>query len=496
MITESFLNTVLAKKYAQYGGEEENPYCKRVHDHPIATRVSIIAMAVFVSCFSAFIFVGTAFVSLKLICISGIFACTALKIADFILPYFAPYTRPASRTVFSKSSYEDYARLDFDGDLPTLTITTEDPKKAGIAHGYLLATQLYKIRKANRFGLHTLGGIPKPEQLKKTLKSIEEVIPGYIKQELQGVVFGYNKKRQDWKFFPGPSLTYEELLFLHILPEKRHFEYLELEKWVELEKNTKEAEVMGCTTIIDGNKASGPVFGRNLDWPSFGTMGTYTLKICRKTKGYYKTVEISCPGFVGGVLTGMNEEGLALGMNVCRGLTDQIKGLPAVIFNRLCLERCATFGEVKEFILDLRPLGPYHLTVADAIGDGGVIHFYQKEDCQDYIREWKGDRAVVTTNYRYGPNKGRSCPTMTNSKEREATLELYFDDLDQTEGVKESGDPKTWVGQALALPHVNNMRTIISAVFSPKTKEIQLSYDNGWGASHGKKRVDTKTWFK
>ena len=145
---------------------------------------------------------------------------------------------------------------------------------------------------------------------------------------------------------------------------------------------------VACSAIVDQDPQRGFEFARNMDWPSFGLSGAYSLVINRKhTNGLRNTVEVAVPGFIG-TLTGMNDQCLALAMNVCSGTTREMRGMPASLYNRACLEQSRTVGDVEGFVRKQAPLGPYHLTVADR-NRAESIHFYQSPGETHVIRPWK-----------------------------------------------------------------------------------------------------------
>src|SRR4051812_25776800 len=80
-------------------------------------------------------------------------------------------------------------------------------------------------------------------------------------------------------------------------------------------------------------------FGRNLDFISFGVADKASVVLVYKPKDRYAFAAVSWPGMVG-VLSGMNEHGLALAnMEVTRGLRLP-QAMPYVMLYRTVLEQC------------------------------------------------------------------------------------------------------------------------------------------------------------
>ena len=89
-------------------------------------------------------------------------------------------------------------------------------------------------------------------------------------------------------------------------------------------------------------------------------------------------------------------------MNVCGGFTTQVRGMPASLFNRACLDNCQNIMEMNQFISEHSPLGPYHLTAADP-DSAQSVHFYQSDQETHVTRQWKDTQPITTLNCRYSP---------------------------------------------------------------------------------------------
>lgn len=78
--------------------------------------------------------------------------------------------------------------LHYQGDMPLLSIESDDPYIAGKANGYLTAPQVLKLCRKASIGM----GQPKPSEAKKKLEEIKKQIPKEYLEELRGIKDGIN----------------------------------------------------------------------------------------------------------------------------------------------------------------------------------------------------------------------------------------------------------------------------------------------------------------
>jgi hypothetical protein len=364
--------------------------------------------------------------------------------------------------------------------VPILSLESDDPFKAGMAHGYLCGDAINRLSKRFDLVLHTIGKQPKADQLPKTLDVLRRSIPVRYLSEIEGLVKGYNLWAQEQHGWQAPKkITVDDALLFHLMPDSMHFQAGAFER--KLPPAEKLQSAVACSAIIERDPQKGFVFARNMDWPSFGLSGAYSLVIHRKhTHGQHDTVEVGVPGFVG-TLTGMNNQGLSVAMNVCSGTTREIRGMPASFYNRACLEQCRTVDEVKAFARYSSPLGAYHLTVADQ-EKAQSIHFYQGPEEGHLIRRWQEGQPLVTLNCRYNPNP--SC-AMHHSRERQALLDDFFQ--------HRSGRS---LEETLSLPFVNNWITTHRVVMEPQTGRFRVAFDNAFAGKAPLHDVSTQRLFQ
>ncbi|NGX26260.1 MAG: hypothetical protein K940chlam6_00175, partial [Chlamydiae bacterium] len=305
--------------------------------------------------------------------------------------------------------------------------------------------------------------------------------------EMQGMVDGINNWiNEQWWWGRYPKVSFDEILLAHLMPDSLYFN-LRGE-----ESATQRIPQVACTVAIGKNQNSGLVFGRNMDWPSFGLAGMYSLVINRKYKNdKHSTVEIGIPGFAG-TLTGMNKHGFSVAMNVCAKGHYHRGGIPAAFYNRMALENCRTVREGRSFISKHNPLGSYHLNIADP-NDAQSTHFYQGKLGNNTTRNLERGKPLITTNCSYG-NFGQRDLHMHSSQERQEILDRFFD------GAKEQIRPgekdlEALIAHGLTLPYVNNVITTYTVEMLPGEKRMRAAFDNSYSASQPMQEIDTTELF-
>jgi hypothetical protein len=453
-----------------------------IHKHPTTTKIAKVAALILGGGLLASLpftapILGTGIV--VSLAITGVLLTLASSVALFSLDIIIPPHHDMKNHVY-KPGQCDGGRLYYEGDLPILSLDSDDPFRAGKAHGYLCGDAINRVSKRLGLVMHTLARQPRSDRLPNTLAGLRQVIPHEYFREMEGLVEGYNKwaQEQPWWQFPK-KLTLDDVLLLHLIPDSLHFQAGAFERGL-TEVSSGELAV-ACSAIVDRDPQNGFVFARNMDWPSFGLVGAYSLIINRKhTNGYQSTVEVGVPGFVG-TLTGMNSQGLSLAMNVCSGNTQVMTGMPASLYNRACLERCRTIIDVESFIHNQLPLGAYHLTVTDR-ERAESIHFFQSHEDTHLIRPWEENRPLSTLNFRYNPQP--NCP-MHNDAERHQLLNEFF----QHRGNRPLED-------ILALPFFNNWITTHRVVMEPQRGRFRVAFDNAFAGNAPLHEVPTQRLFQ
>lgn len=424
-----------------------------------------------------------------------------------ILNLALPLSHNMSHHIFQPASCQG-GRIYYQGDIPIVELDADDPATAGKAHGYLLGPYIEKVIKRLDFAflmanLNPFGkSRPYAHQVPRTLEAIRAQLPCEYVAELEGLVDGYNQWAQERKWLPARKVTFDEFLMFHLMPDHLHFSVLEHENFLKSgARKTSQVGIatqdvfpaMGCIAIIDKDPEEGITFARNMDWPHLNIFGESTVIFNRKHKNLKQsTVEIGIPGFIG-TLTGMNSQGLCLGMNVCRGDTKQIEGLPLAFYNRYCLENCSNVAEVGAELKKGGPLGKYHLIVADA-ERVTVFHIHQDPD-QDLLHHEKGldsDMPLVVANYEYGPDGTRK-HDINSSEVRHQLVEEFYRDGQQQRDKCGRGE---FAAKALSLHKINHGLTTHTVVMKPKLMRMFAAFNNGFSASSPLHEVDIHSLFQ
>lgn len=457
-----------------------------VHEHPTinkAIRISLLTLGVasIVALPVTKPALGAAAVVIAVV--GGIVAAVsalALKVLDMAIPP----THEMTTHTFTPGTYLG-ATLSYENHVPVLSLNNLTGNKSGQAQGYLLAPQLDDLRSKWKLANRLMKEVPNPEDIPILLRQIEKTIPAEYLEELRGVVEGYNRwNGQQW--IKSNPLTFDELLIYQLIPDSLHLEFDNVEQ--QLKKSAA-----ACTSLIHQDK-KGIVFGRNMDWMTLGVAGKYTLLIRRTLPNGIKTAEVSIPGIIG-TLTGMNNHGLSLAMNVCPGTTLKARGMPAIFMNRKVLETCSNVKEVDDFVnkKTAEPIGPFHMTIADA-EQGASWHFYQASKATEHVKEpFVKDAArplmVLNQNILFpdGPKNNEY-----DSIGRRKSLQTFFDGAQKS--LAEVNQRKL-VRASLALPKMNTFITAHTVMMLPGEKRMLVRFNNALSASGKLRRLSQKALF-
>jgi len=138
------------------------------------------------------------------------------------------------------------------------------------------------------------------------------------------------------------------------------------------------SKAAGCSSLIVGKERSatgGPLFGRNLDYPTLGYFQHYSLVTVYRPKAKHAFASIGFAGMIGCV-SGMNDAGLALAVHEVRKTKDgstglDLKGTPYTLAFRRVLEECTTVAEAEKLLRGMKRTTLLNLAVCDK--DGGAV---------------------------------------------------------------------------------------------------------------------------
>lgn len=438
---------------------------KWMHDHLTAVKVAQVAGVVLGVAALAALFLFASELSLgALITIGALGGLSVLGslVSWLFLRYVSCTKHDMQIPVYQKKECEG-GNLFYRGKIRVLEFTGDDPEKWGYAHGFLLGAEICMLKKNMDLALHSILCLPRSENLPTVLNAIRQKIPSEYLLELRGLAKGYTEWAE--QNHVSLSITEEDLLLIHLIPDSKHFHPKELEN---SSRQEEREPVFACTSLLDRDDQGHVIFGRNMDWCSFGAGGSKSLVLVWKTKG---VAVLGVPGMIGAV-TGWNKDKLALAMNVCPGETTEMRGMPAVLFNRHLLESATTVAHGCKLIDEVQPLGPYHLTIADP-KEGSCISFYQKNGA--HYRRDLNEEPLEVLNWEYPRCEGG----FFNSQHRHDLLTSYFQNAKKIP----NRHPQLMENALQLSPYINSWITMHSLVFNFGEDKVKMSWDNGYAAS-------------
>jgi hypothetical protein len=218
----------------------------------------------------------------------------------------------------------------------------------------------------------------------------------------------------------------------------------------------------GCSSLLvepEQSATAEMLFGRNLDFPSFGHLDRLALLTVYRPEDRNAFASVGFPAF-GGVATGMNEKGLAVAAHVVGRSAD---GSPAINFLgtplfptlRRVLEECGTVEEAEKLLAGSRYISPL-LVVACDRRRAVVFEITTK---QIVTRKAEGHLLACTNHYR---TPELAVPTHCR---RYRILQKYL-------GTRRSLSLSDVAG---AMREVGVARTLQTMVFEPQSLRVHLA---------------------
>jgi predicted choloylglycine hydrolase len=239
----------------------------------------------------------------------------------------------------------------------------------------------------------------------------------------------------------------------------------------------------GCSTlVVDGAHSStgGPLFGRNLDYPTLGFLHEYSLVTVFRPTGKHSFASIGFPGFLG-CLSGMNDAGLAVAvLEVYASNDDSLsfdpKGVPYGLVYRRILEECTTVDEAEKLLRSVKRTTRNNLAVCDR--KGGVVF------------------EITPKSVRVRPAEDGLCPCTNHFRTKELATDTICRRYKTLEKSKTLG--KLDVPQMMKLLDEVNQgdRTFQSMVFEPKALKLHLSIGKLPASSEKPKLLELEPLFK
>ncbi len=218
-----------------------------------------------------------------------------------------------------------------------------------------------------------------------------------------------------------------------------------------------------CSNVVATHHRTGrPLFGRNLDFPSYGIAHRLGAVFVHEASDEIPHATVGWPGLLG-ALSGMNREGLTLALNLVYGESDASDGVPATFALRRVLARAPDLPAAEDLLRRTRFASTNNVTVCDARGRAGVFEV------------GPGGTTVRTAD---GPvwatNHFASCRTRPTLSPLSLSSHVRFRKLASRRRVLEERATGTEVIRALRLAAMP-MITLQSMVFEPADRTFRLA---------------------
>lgn len=131
--------------------------------------------------------------------------------------------------------------------------------------------------------------------------------------------------------------------------------------------------LFGCSTLA-APSPEGTLLARNLDFPSMGRLGRYSIVVVARPEGRRPFVSVSWPGLVG-VLSGQSAD-LALAVMVVHNADGARAGVPFQLAFRRVLEEADDAAAAERLLRSLPLTVTNNLMVVDRAGDARVLELH------------------------------------------------------------------------------------------------------------------------
>jgi predicted choloylglycine hydrolase len=343
-----------------------------------------------------------------------IIVCMLSSVAAAEQPYFAPATyQKASISVVS--------------DIPIVHLYG-GPAEMGEQHGRLLASQIQTLMTEylDKW-LQTDSPLPAKRIMLQVARTIEAAIPYHLKEEMHALS-------------DAAGVSYDDILLANtIFDIKKAFQ---------------------CSTMVAYGSATGNgqlLFARNLDFTPLDVVHHYGVVFVYHPAQGHEFISIGYPGLVG-VLSGMNDAGLAEAVMEVRGYGTSLTAVPYAMTFRQVMEDCANTSEAIMLIRCASHSTANNLMLADAYGNVCVA-----ELTPTTISLRRPDRNLLfATNHFRSPGLHRDMEC-----HRYRTMESF--------GLSNYGRLDVPAMQRVLLHVAFPDKTLQSMVFLPQTRELYVA---------------------
>ena len=272
----------------------------------------------------------------------------------------------------------------------------------------------------------------------KLAREMEPNLPEWMREEMRG-------------FSETSELTYDEMLVGQC--------FLDIHK------------VAACSTIAahDSMTQTGEILmGRNLDFPSLSIAHEANLVVVYEPDDGPRYAGVTWPGFLG-ILTGINDRGLALSMMLVYGhqRREHLDGLPFPTLFCQLLKECGTVRE-GDAVLQTKPhCTATNLILADATRTAARFQLPPHDVVVDYTS--KENPATACTNHYHQRRIQKFAFTWFSSKLRYGKIARKI-----AAGHKWDVQSIKDILQATGIPPINIQRTIMR----PEELSLEVSFKN------------------
>jgi hypothetical protein len=257
-----------------------------------------------------------------------ILACLLATAASAQEPYFTPARyRQASLSLVS--------------DIPIIHLYGS-PAEMGDQHGQLLASQIRTLitEYINKW-LEAPGQLPTKQLILQLSRAMELAMPQAFREEMHAISRAAN-------------VSYDDVLLTNTVFDIK--------------------KVFQCSTMVGYGTATSNgqlLLARNLDFAPLDVAHNYGVVFVYHPEEGHEFVAVGYPGLVG-VLSGMNDAGLAEAIMEVRGYGSSPKATPYAMIFRRVLQECGTTTEAISLLRRVSHSTSNNLMLADASGNACV----------------------------------------------------------------------------------------------------------------------------
>ncbi len=354
-------------------------------------------------------------------------SCSVLLCAAFVVASCCR-ALAAEPSRFTPSKYKS-GELRFIDGVPVATVAGT-PEEIGEQLGNLLKQPLSELFGKKEEIAHGLGLQHAPNLLVKSSRLVVPAFPQSYRVELEAIA-------------KATGMDLDTLAFGNIVYEISRFP--------------------ACSSIaVEASRsaASGPLFGRNLDFPTFGFLDQYSLVVVERPNGKHSFASITFPGMTG-VFSGMNDAGLCIAQLEVNSSADgaprvDLFGTPVAMCFRRLLEECTTVDEAEKLLRDQKRMMMCNLAVCD--------------------RNQSAVLEVTPRTVARRPSESGLCPCTNHFRTKELALDMQcwrYDKLQQSRALEKLSVDDV----ARLLDSANQGRfTMQTMIFEPATLRIHVSF--------------------